>query len=67
LKQKAGDKDMIISTYHIMNCCLVREFIQAHDKYIELSIGTAPWPMGVAMLGITVKRNALRLSHVLND
>ena len=67
LKKKAGDKNMIISIYNIMNCCLVREYVQANDKYISLSIGKAPWPMGVAMLSITVKRNAVHLSHVLND
>lgn len=67
LKNKTGDKEMIISIYHIVNCCIVREYVQANDKYLELSIGKAPWPMGVAMLGITVKKNAQRLSHVLND
>lgn len=58
---------MIRSIYHIMNCCLVREYIQANDKYIDLSIGNAPWPMGIAMLSITVKRNAPKVSHVLDD
>ena len=58
---------MVTSIYHIMNCCLVREYVEANDKYIDLSIGNAPWPMGVAMLGITVKKNTERLSHVLND
>ncbi len=58
---------MILSIYHIMNCCLVREYIQANDKYIDLSIGKAPWPMGVAMLSITVKRNALKLTHMFDD
>jgi pre-mRNA-splicing factor 18 len=58
---------MIISVYNIVNCCLVREYVQANDKYIDLSIGKAPWPLGVAMLSITVKRNAHKLSHVLND
>lgn len=57
LKKRSGDVDMVTSIYHIMNCCLVREYIEANDKYIELSIGNAPWPMGVAMLGITVKKN----------
>ncbi len=46
---------------------MVREYVQANDRYLDLSIGKAPWPMGVAMLGITVKRNAQKLSHVLND
>jgi pre-mRNA-splicing factor 18 len=50
-----------------MNCCLVREYIQANDKYIDLSIGNAPWPMGIAMLSITVKRNAPKVSHVLDE
>lgn len=67
LKKKGGDHDMITSVYHIMNCCLVREYIKANDKYIDLSIGKAPWPMGVAMLSITVKRNAQKLSHVLTN
>ncbi len=58
LKQKNGDKDMIESIYYIMNCCLIREYVEANTRYIELSIGNAPWPMGVAMLGITVKKNA---------
>lgn len=67
LEHKKGDKDMLLSIYHIINCCLVREYVQANDKYLDLSIGKAPWPMGVAMLGITVKRNGLKLSHVLSD
>lgn len=58
---------MIESIYHIMNCCLIREYVQANNRYIELSIGKAPWPMGVAMLGITVRKNAERLSYVLDN
>ncbi len=58
LKQKNGDREMIESIYYIMNCCLIREYVEANTRYIELSIGNAPWPMGVAMLGITVKKNA---------
>jgi len=34
---------------------------------MDLSIGKAPWPLGIAMLSITVKRNAPKVSHVLND
>lgn len=50
-----------------MNCCLIREYVQANTRYIELSIGNAPWPMGVAMLGITVRRNAEKVSYVLDN
>ena len=58
---------MIKAVYYIMNCCLIREYITANDRYIDLSIGNAPWPLGVAMLSITVRRNAPKVSHVLND
>ena len=34
LKQRGGDKDMIRSVYYIMNCCLIREYIMANDRYI---------------------------------
>jgi len=67
LRKRTGDKDMIRSIYHVMNCCLVREYIQANDKYLSLSIGIAPWPMGVAMLNLTIKRNGPKVSHVLDD
>lgn len=67
LKSRSGDAGMIRSIYYIMNCCLIREYIQANDRYIELSIGNAPWPMGVAMLGITVRRNVERLTYVLDN
>jgi len=36
-------------------------------RYIDLSIGKAPWPMGIAMLGITVRRNDIKVSHVLGE
>ena len=62
-----GDQDMIVSIYNIMNCCLVREYVQANDKYIGLSVGKAPWPMGEAMLSIVVKKNTQKLSHVLDQ
>lgn len=50
-----------------MNNAVIRDYTAANDRYIEISIGNAPWPMGVCMLGITVRRNAQRVSHVLND
>lgn len=58
---------MIRSVYYIMNCCLIREYITANDRYIDLSIGNAPWPLGIAMLSITVRRNSPKVSHVLSD
>lgn len=30
----------------------MKEYVKAHDKYLEIAIGNAPWPMGVTMVGI---------------
>lgn len=38
--------------YEIAHYCLRRDYVKAHDKYLELSIGNSPWPMGVTMVGI---------------
>jgi pre-mRNA-splicing factor 18 len=49
-----------------------RDYIKANDKYIELAIGNAPWPMGVTMVGIHERSNRMRIyksqvAHILND
>ncbi len=31
---------------------MINEYVKAHDKYLEVAIGKAPWPMGVTMVGI---------------
>jgi hypothetical protein len=50
----------------------MKEFIRAHDKYVELAIGNSPWPMGVTMVGIHERSgrsriNTSQIAHVLND
>ena len=50
----------------------MKEFIRAHDKYVELAIGNSPWPMGVTMVGIHERSgrsriNTNQIEHVLND
>jgi len=49
-----------------------REYLKANDAYLRLSIGNAPWPIGVTMVGIH-ERSARekifsnQVAHVLND
>ena len=50
----------------------MREYVKAHDKYVELGIGNSPWPMGVTMIGIHERSGRSRIftsqqAHVLND
>jgi pre-mRNA-splicing factor 18 len=55
-------------------CCFLqeREYVKANDHYLQMSIGNAPWPMGVTMVGIH-ERSARekiftnQVAHVLND
>ncbi|MNE96949.1 Prp18 domain protein [compost metagenome] len=49
-----------------------REYVKAHGIYLELSIGNAPWPMGVTMVGIHERSARERIetgqiAHILND
>jgi pre-mRNA-splicing factor 18 len=49
-----------------------REYIKANDIYYLLSIGNAPWPIGVTMVGIhersaREKIFSSQVAHVLND
>lgn len=67
LRERGGREDMIRGMYQIMNWCLLREYIPANDKYLELSVSKAPWPMGIAMLSLTVRRNGPKVSHVLDQ
>ncbi|OII77457.1 pre-mRNA-splicing factor 18 [Cryptosporidium andersoni] len=66
------DKEVLDKLYEIVQCCCSREYIKAHDKYIELAIGNAPWPMGVTMVGIHERASRTKIfsshiAHVLND
>lgn len=52
--------------------CLDKDYIRAHDKYIELAIGNSPWPMGVTMVGIHERSGRSKIyqsqvAHILND
>lgn len=51
---------------------LKREYIAANDAYLRMSIGNAPWPIGVTNVGIhnrtgREKISAHNIAHVLND
>ncbi|WFC97312.1 hypothetical protein MYAM1_000022 [Malassezia yamatoensis] len=49
-----------------------REYRMANDSYLQLSIGNAPWPIGVTAVGIHERSGQEKLyttnvAHVLND
>ncbi|KRX09085.1 Prp18 [Pseudocohnilembus persalinus] len=64
--------DILGALYQIAYQCMRKEYIKAHDKYLDVAIGNAPWPMGVTQVGIHERAGrskifSSQIAHVLND
>jgi len=72
LKSRTLSDDLLLPIHEICMFMEQREYVKAHDIYLRMSIGNAPWPMGVTMVGIH-ERSARekifsnQIAHVLND
>ncbi|XP_035819399.1 pre-mRNA-splicing factor 18-like [Zea mays] len=56
----------------IVECCMKRDYLAAMDQYIKLTIGNAPWPIGVTMVGIHERSAREKIytnsvAHIMND
>ncbi|KAI9325629.1 Prp18-domain-containing protein [Obelidium mucronatum] len=72
LKQGSLENDVVARVTEICKHMQDREYLKANDAYLRLSIGNAPWPIGVTMVGIHERsgREKISSSHVahgLND
>ncbi|CAG8533629.1 1543_t:CDS:2 [Paraglomus occultum] len=72
LKRKRIEPDVLARVTEITHYMQKREYINANDAYLRLSIGNAPWPIGVTMVGIhersaREKIFSAQVAHVLND
>ncbi|TPX70561.1 hypothetical protein SpCBS45565_g01638 [Spizellomyces sp. 'palustris'] len=72
LKKRALEPDVLARVCEIAQLMQQREYLQANDSYLRLSIGNAPWPIGVTMVGIhersaREKIFSSQVAHVLND
>lgn len=66
------NQEIMDGVYLIVQYTLMKEYVRAHDKYLELAIGNAPWPMGVTMVGIHERAGRSKIfssqvAHILND
>ena len=64
--------EILDGLYLIVQYTMMKEYVRAHDKYLELAIGNAPWPMGVTMVGIHERAGRAKIfssqvAHILND
>lgn len=46
------EPDVLMNIAKIAHYMQVREYLKANDAYLQLSIGNAPWPIGVTMVGV---------------
>jgi len=72
LKKQVADKDIVDKLFESVVFAMEGDYVRAHDKYIELAIGNAPWPMGVTMVGIHERTGRSKIftsqvAHILND
>ncbi|RHZ88029.1 hypothetical protein Glove_26g99 [Diversispora epigaea] len=72
LKKKSIEPDVLARVTEITHYMQIREYMNANDAYLRLSIGNAPWPIGVTMVGIhersaREKIFSAQVAHVLND
>ncbi|KAI0688096.1 Prp18 domain-containing protein [Cytidiella melzeri] len=72
LRSRSLPPDMLARVAEIVHYMQKRQYQKANDSYLRLSIGNAPWPIGVTMVGIhersaREKISADQVAHVLND
>jgi len=72
LKKNTLTDDIRDSLTQIVKLTLQRDYILANNKYVEMAIGNAPWPIGVTNSGIHARPGRERIfskhvAHVLND
>lgn len=72
LRRDTLPEDVLAHLVEIVSNMQQREYVRANDCYLRLSIGNAPWPIGVTMVGIHErsaheKITSSSVAHVLND
>ncbi|KAI8906846.1 pre-mRNA splicing factor [Gorgonomyces haynaldii] len=72
LKKNKIPEDVLELLTEITFWTIQREYMQANDAYIRLSIGNAPWPIGVTAVSGHERANDEKIkntniAHILND
>ncbi|KAK7032974.1 SFM domain-containing protein [Favolaschia claudopus] len=72
LRARSLQADVLGRMAEIVHYMQKRQYQRANDSYLRLSIGNAPWPIGVTMVGIhersaREKISSDQVAHVLND
>lgn len=57
--------DVLARMAEIVHHMQKRQYQRANDSYLRLSIGNAPWPIGVTMVGYVISPSSAK--HILTD
>jgi pre-mRNA-splicing factor 18 len=52
LKKQICEEDIVGCLQRMMQGMIMGDYVKAMEVYVELTIGNAPWPMGVTSVGI---------------
>ena len=72
LRKSNLTEDIRDSLSNMVRNIMQRDYIRANERYMEMAIGNAPWPIGVTNSGIHARPGRERIftkhiAHVLND
>ena len=66
LEAREVPADMVASLLLIVRAMKARNYLNAMDIYLKLSIGNAAWPIGVTQVGIHARSAREKISHATN-
>jgi len=72
LLERKLDKAILDRLVGIVRECEQREYRRAFSEYLQLTIGNAPWPIGVTMVGIHARSGREKIAeakvqHIMKD
>lgn len=73
IKSHEIDQEILNKLFEMMVFCLDRDYVKAHERYIQLAIGNSPWPTGSYHISSQEKSgkkiNYLKshIAHILSD
>ena len=72
LQEKKLNQVILDKLFTVMVFAENKDLLNANDRYIDLSIGNAAWPMGLTMVGIHQRTGKSSISpaqvaYILND
>ncbi len=66
LRNGTMDPSLQRGLWRMVSAMRDRNYLKASEAYMQISIGNAPWPIGVTSVGIHERSAREKISHVMN-